>query len=172
MEHRPYRACWQVRRKNGAQGWRTCMCRAGRRAEWSTGLSGLCSLWGRQECLPYLRQECLPYLRQECLPYLNADSECSVPSVPSECSVDSVPSEFSEEFCCSRNLPRGTIGPEGVWEVQGLLLWPLPGLMQRGLCHPRPAPGAKLLRPRWGFPGVVGSYRATVKTHAGGRRAR
>ena len=38
------------------------MCRAGRRAEWSTGLTGLCSLWGRQECLPYLRQECLPYL--------------------------------------------------------------------------------------------------------------
>ena len=128
---------------------------------------GLYSLGGRQECLPYLRQEYLPYL--------NADSECSVLSVPSECSVDSVssvPSEFSEEFCCSRNLPRGTIGPEGVWEVQGLLLWPLAGLMQRGLSHPRPAPGARLLRPRWGFPGVVGSYRATVKTHAGGRRTR
>ena len=67
------------------------MCRAGRRAEWSTGLTGLCSLWGRQECLPYLRQECLPLAgfglvlngAEECTehrPYLNADSECSVPS--------------------------------------------------------------------------------------------
>ena len=88
---------------------RPCAC--ARRAdpeEMEHRATALCSLGGRQECLPYLRQEYLPYL--------NADSECSVPSVPSVCSV---PSEFSEEFCCSRNLPRGTIGPEGVCEAYG-----------------------------------------------------
>ena len=85
--------------------------------KWSTGLTGQCSLQGRQECLPYLRQEYLPYL--------NADSECSVPSVPSVCSVPSessvlsVDSEFSEEFCCPRNLREGQSGRRAFVKLTG-----------------------------------------------------
>ena len=71
-----------VCKKQVQGGWSTGRegMEVGRRKKWSTGLTALCSLLGRQECLPYLRQECLPYLRPvalwlslpECGFFLNA----------------------------------------------------------------------------------------------------
>ena len=48
MEHRATALCSLLGRH-----WRLQETSAGL-AEWSTGLTGQCSLQGRQECLPYL----------------------------------------------------------------------------------------------------------------------
>ena len=58
------------------------MCRAGRRAEWSTGLSGLCSLWGRQECLPYLMPVATWLSLPECGFFLNAGGRNGAQALP------------------------------------------------------------------------------------------